>query len=320
MPRRRTIDERAVTAAAVSGIIRVSVLEHLGVPRQTIARRCGSRGRWQRVLPGVVALQSGELTRRQRLRAALAYAGDGAMVTGAAACLLYGIRLPIHPDQVHLLVPASRQPSSCGFTLVERTTRLPVPEFVVGIRCAPAVRAVLDVCRRLARLDDARSVIASAVQHGHCQVGDLVDELECGSDHGSAGPHVALREIADGVRSVAEARARLLLRRCRLPAVRWNARIVDRAGRYLATPDCWFDEVALAWEIDSVAYHLSPADYTRTVDRDARLAAAGITVFRTLPARLHDDPAGVCRDLTAAHRQAALRPRPPVHIDHSHGP
>lgn len=42
----------------------------------------------------------------------------------------------------------------------------------------------------------------------------------------------------------------------------WNARVVDaRTGGFIAVADAWFDEVALAWEIDSYEFHLSPADH-----------------------------------------------------------
>jgi len=62
-----------------------------------------------------------------------------------------------------------------------------------------------------------------------------------------------------------EADARVLWRRTGLPPLSWNVPIVDAAGRFLATPDGWADDVAMAWEIDSYAFHLSPADYRQTL-------------------------------------------------------
>ena len=82
---------------------------------------------------------------------------------------------------------------------------------------------------------------------------------------------LVLAEISDGVRSAAEANARTIIRglvRQRLvPTPLWNVNLVGPDGVVVAKPDAWFDEVGLAWEIDSVEYHLSPVDYARTVAR-----------------------------------------------------
>jgi hypothetical protein len=74
---------------------------------------------------------------------------------------------------------------------------------------------------------------------------------------------------------VAEADAAKLLR-SDLAAPLWNSRVHDRLGRFVAMPDAWFDDVGMAWEIDSVEWHVSPADYERTVDRRSAMMAEGI--------------------------------------------
>lgn len=120
-----------------------------------------------------------------------------------------------------------------------------------------------------------------------------------------------LREVSDGIRSVAEARARALLRQgVRLPPALWNPRVVDGAGRFVAEPDAWFDDVAMAWEIDSREFHLSPADYDATLERRSAMTAAGIVVVATQPTRLHRSPRAVLRELEAVYAQAMRRPRP----------
>jgi len=70
--------------------------------------------------------------------------------------------------------------------------------------------------------------------------------------------------------------------------------------------------VALAWEIDSKEWHLSPADYDRTVDRRSAMMAAGVVVMHTQPSKLTDRPADVRAELLQNHAQAQLRPRPPI--------
>jgi hypothetical protein len=109
----------------------------------------------------------------------------------------------------------------------------------------------------------------------------LQGELEDGSDRGSAIPRSVLRELAVGVRSVAEA-------------------------------DAWFDAVGMAWEIDSREFHLGPADYEATVERHSRMTAHGIVVVHGLPQTLRRRGAQVVEELRRTRAHAALRPRPSV--------
>jgi len=303
--------EDMVHAASHDGVICVQRLEQLGIARSTAARRCRG-GPWRRLLPGIVLLNNGEPSAGQRVQAALLHCGEPAMVTGRQACRRHGLLATDPSHEVHVLVPAGRQPSSCGFVVVERTWRLPVPVVRGGVPLAPVARAVLDAARRMRRLDQIRALVAEAVQSGQCSAPELTGELDAGSPRGTGLVRTALREVSAGVRSVAEADARRLVRRSRLPEPIWNVDIHDLAGNRIARPDGWFDDVALAWEIDSYAYHLAPGDYARTLRRDAAMVANGIVVVRTLPARLRGDPRAVLAELSAAHAQARRRPRPPV--------
>jgi hypothetical protein len=80
----------------------------------------------------------------------------------------------------------------------------------------------------------------------------------------------------------------------------------------VATADAWWDEVGLAWEVDSYAFDLSPADAKAALRRAARLTASGVLVVHTPPAQLRDEPTVVAELLRSAHEQAATRPRPDV--------
>lgn len=115
-----------------------------------------------------------------------------------------------------------------------------------------------------------------------------------------------------GVRSKAEADADRLVSGSRLPRPRWNPTLTTADGTRLPTPDGWFDDVALAWEIDSLEFHLSPHDYDRTLRRHATMTGAGVVVLHTLPSRLVREPAAVLDELSAAYAQATRRPRPPI--------
>lgn len=295
-------------------MLSIRALLAVGVAPRTITHRCRPRGPWTRLLPGVVLLGTAPPTRDQQIRAALCYGGQQAMATGRDAARRAGAQLPLAPE-VHLLVPIARQRKSCGFALLERTERLPAPLERDGIHWAPVTRAVLDAVRRMQRADEVRAALAAVVQRSLTTPARLLAELDTGSSRGSALPRAVIQdEITTGVHSVAEANALRLARGSGLPAPMWNVDVCTCDGRFIARPDAWFDDVALAWEIDSHEFHLSPADHARTLGRDASMTAEGIVVLHTLPSQLDREPGKVLETLARAYGQAARRPRPPVCI------
>ncbi|MFI9456562.1 hypothetical protein [Amycolatopsis sp. NPDC052450] len=298
----RARDHEALYKLSRDGVITVARLVEFGVSKRTCYRRCQPGGRWQRLLPGVVLLGSGRPTLRQAVEGALLYGGPEAIVTGIQACHLQGLREPRgDTNRVHLLVPSSCQVSSAGYVTVERTTRMPRPVAVKGVLVAPLVRAVLDQCHRFTTHDPVRALLTEAVQRGRLNPEALTRELEAGSDRGSALPREVLRDVLRGARSVAEVDAMAVWRRTGLPEPLWSHELRDVSGRYLGTPDGYFKKVRLVWEIDSYDFHFAKEDYARTLDRNARYAAAGIAVLQTLPSRLRSEPEEVAKELRAAY-------------------
>lgn len=297
-----------------SAVVRAAMLEELGMPRRTIYRRCLSGGPWRRLLPGIILLHSGTPTDRQRIDAALLRGGRGTMITGLWAARLHGLIRTPRPGPVHILVPAEREITSTGFTVVERTTRLPEPVICGGVPLAPPHRAVLDGARRLRGFDTIRAMLAEPIQQGLCTPRMLEVELADGSQRGSALPRRALIELLGGAHSVAEGDAFWLWKRADLPECERNVKVYDLAGHYIATPDAWCDEVAFAWEIDSQECHFGSEGYAKTLERNTRYAAAGIVVVQTLPSRIRREPERVIRQLRAAYEAACRRPRPPVRM------
>ncbi|HEV8555202.1 MAG TPA: hypothetical protein VGR06_02240 [Actinophytocola sp.] len=294
------------------GVIAVGTLAKLGVTPSTAYRRCVPNGPWQRPLPGIVVLHNAQPTRRQLIEAALLYAGTGAVVTGLEACRQHGlVRLPDEAS-VHLLLPADRKVISSAYVTIERTTRLPEPVIRDGLPLAPLVRSVLDACRRLRAFDTVGALITEAVQRRRIHPERLAHELSMGSRRGTSVPREVLRDIVGGARSVAELDAMRVWKRTGLPPLTWNCELFDAEGRFIACPDGWCGEVGLAWEIDSYEFHFGRTDYARTLARNTTYAANGITVVRTLPNRLRNEPDAVVAELLAAHRSAAVRPRPQV--------
>ncbi|MBA0126083.1 hypothetical protein H0B56_11080 [Haloechinothrix sp. YIM 98757] len=269
-------------------------------------------GPWRRLLPGVIMLRNGTPTRTQAVDGALRYAGNGAVVTGLAAAELYGMRKIPESEQVHLLIPHHNKRVSAGYALIERTTRTPATVVKQGFPVADVTRAVLDAARRMTDRSAVEALIAEAVQRRWTTPRRLRKELEEGSDRGSALPRAVLPVIEAGAHSTAEARGAELADRSGLPRMRWNVRLRTVDGRILPRPDGWLDDVCLAWEIDSYEYHLSPADYARTLRRHATMTAHGIIVVHTLPSRLTSEPDAVIAELRAAYHHAARRPRPAI--------
>lgn len=257
-------------------------------------------------------LRNGVPTDLQSLEAALRYAGEEAIVTGLAAARLHGMKSLPATKQVHVLVPADRQRKTCEFALIERTTRLPRQVTKQGFPTADLTRAVLDAVRRMKDRGTVEALLAEAVQRGWTTPRQLREELEAGSDRGSRLPRRCLAAIEEGAHSAAESRAVRLAKRSGLPPMRWNVRLRRPSGLFLASPDGWLDDVALAWEIDSLEYHLSPADYRRTLERHNAMTALGIIVVHTVPSQLTTQPDVVIEQLRGAYRQALKRPRPDV--------
>lgn len=129
-------------------------LRRRGLTAAQISGRCTPRGPWQQLLPGVYLLHTGPADGRERLRAALLYAGrpatgrrgtspaagtgpaagtdliagtgaaaGDAVVTGVAALALHGFAAaPPVPalTRVDVLVPRTRRLRAAGFVRVVR--------------------------------------------------------------------------------------------------------------------------------------------------------------------------------------------------------
>ncbi|GAA1196864.1 hypothetical protein [Prauserella alba] len=298
---------------------RAATLQELTVDKSTVYRRCLPGGPWQRLLPGIILLENSPPTLDQQLTAALLYGGPGALITGVHACRRQGLRLnkfgttARDPEKIHILIPHTHRVESSGFVLVERTRRMPRSTYIDGVPVAPVRRAALDAARRLRADEPVANLLFEAMQRGHCTPGDLRAELDIGGQRGTAIPRRILGEITH-LRSVAELDAKRLTAAMSRPPTHWNVKLFSPDGRYIATPDAWWDDVGLAWEIDSAEFHFSRDAYDRTVKRNSRYGQASVPVVQTLPSELRGNPSTVRSELEAAYRAASELGRPRVRI------
>jgi hypothetical protein len=313
--RKRTWDQHPLLIEQEQpGVVRSATLEDIGVARSSISRRCRKGGPWQRLLPGVILLGNAVPTDVQRLRAAVLYVGDSAVVTGIWALRLHGLRNLPDAGDIQVLAPTECRTGSGGFITVERTTRVPTPHTRLGIPLAPVHRAVLDAARRQSDFDTIIAMMAEAIQRRRCTAKALADEVRDGNQRGTAIARRALAPLLNGAHSVAEVDAWKLWQLSGLPPCQWNVKLFGADGRHVATPDAWCDDVALAWEIDSRGSHSEHSDFADTLARNARYVAAGVVVLQALPARLRTEPGKVLDEIHAAYETARSRPRPDVHL------
>lgn len=204
-------------------------------------------------------------------------------MTGLAAVAWHGLKVN-GGDLVDVLVPSRLRRSDAGFVRLHRTSLELGAIYDDGaVIYAPLDRAIIDAARQSTDLSEIRDLVASAVQRGKLMVGHLVRELDrTGPVAGSARVRLVLAEVADGVRSVAEADLRKLIIEMRLPTPLYNPDLYV-GGAFLPRPDAWWPDAGVAVEVDSIAWHLAPADYERTQIRHDRMIAQGIRVLHFTP-------------------------------------
>jgi hypothetical protein len=265
-------------------------------------------GPWQCLLPAVYLAETGTPTPEQRELAALLYAGPGSVITGVAALRSQGIAATASTI-IDVLVPADRKLSSKAFVAIHRTRRMPDNVLVEGRRrYALPPRALADTARGLTDLAEVRAVVIGAIQKAHCPVELLAREVRLGPVQGSARLRRVLAEATAGVRSIAEAEFRDLIRRARLPEPLYNPDLYTADGTFIARPDAWWQEAGVAAEVDSREFHLNPAGWERTQRRHEEMTRHGIFVLHFSPRRIRTDRAAVVASIKDALRAGAERP------------
>ena len=246
--------------------------------------------RWQSVLPGVVVTHSGAVTAGQRAWAAVLAAGTGACLSGDAALVELGMRLP-EGRVLDVAVPAHRLVTSPAFAVpsaaspegedagerrveVHRVTRL--HELVHPVRSPPTVRLAPAVLHAAAWAPSDRAAewrVAAAVQQRLVRPRDLRRTLaELPRLHRRALVTAVLDDVELGAHAAGELDFLRFLRSHRLPAPDRLQRPV-RLGtlRYL---DAWWERQRVGVELDG-AHHRTVGTWEDDVLRSNDVMVAG---------------------------------------------
>ena len=168
-----------------------------------------------------------------------------------------------------------------------------------------------------------------AVQRRLMTVEQLAHEVLDGPRRGRRMLLAALEDAASGVWSVPESDLiKGLARSLVLPEAWPNPVLTAPDGRSLVSPDCWFDEVALAVMVHSRTHHQREDDFEATIESDGDLQAHGATVIGVTPRSIARNMAAIVTrteqtylqlvrrgarpDIRAVPRQAGVRVAGPV--------
>ncbi|MFD0273794.1 hypothetical protein ACFVHB_07740 [Kitasatospora sp. NPDC127111] len=315
-------------------VVTASQLRARGVPTRVVTEHCRRGGPWQRLLPRVYLLQSGEPTPEQRMWAALLYAAqngreegrrEGAVITGTAALALYGFaavpRLPAVTG-VDVLVPRQRRLKDAGEVRIRRTERELVARSVHGLACAPVARAVADALCEWTAGDAApafgagvalpvRAVLREAVgraggrvarPEARCTVGELVAELTESGLAADLRVRAALDELLAAERDSVLTRLGELVDEWLLPVPLTAPELRMRGGTYIAVPDLYWPRAGVAVEVDSELRCVSEGEAAWVRGGQHRMEYLGIRVVYLSGARLAAEPDAVGAELREAFR------------------
>ncbi|MFG2693788.1 hypothetical protein [Kitasatospora sp. NPDC048407] len=306
-------------------VVTASQLRARGVPARLVSEHCRQGGPWQRLLPRVYLLQEGPPTPEQRIWAALLYAAQNgraeggrerAVITGAAALALYGfVSMPRLPAVfgVDVLVPRQRRLRDAGQVRIRRTERELVAREVHGLVCAPVARAVADAIREwseqgafesgLVAPGVLRAVLREALaREGGQSAAELLTELTEAGMLAEPRVRAAVDELLAAQRESALASLRELAAEQGLPLPLSGPELRMRGGTYIAVPDLFWPEAAVAVEMDSEVRCVSEGDAAWVRAGQHRMEYLGVRVVYVGSSRLAAERDAVGGELAEAYR------------------
>lgn len=256
-----------------------------GLTRRAIDHRLGL-GRWQVLLPGVYLCHPGEPSRRQRLIAALRFAGPDSAIDGIDACFFHGVRAVRPSDRmVHVVVPFGAQARSRGFVSVRRTVAEIRSVESTYLRYLEPAPAVIAAARRMT--DDRRIValLSDALQRRIVTHEQLLRAHVAATPRNACRTDRAIARLGTGAQSLPEVDfLDLVAASPILPAPVCNA-LLRLPGNTLISPDALFAEARLVHETNGRIAHARADLFEDMQERHGIMTAAGLTVLHSSPAQ-----------------------------------
>lgn len=261
--------------------------------------------RWSRVLPRVYLAHTGVPTNRQRRRAALLYAGDGAALTRWTAAEDHEL-CGETTRAIHVATCDATRRSVAGLVQVHRLRHLRhhVTELDGFCTLTPAW-TVLDLC--IAGIPERE--LRHLLSRGGRKHPDMLDELRAAlADNPFRPATAALREalsndVVDRSRAGGEVRLAQALRRAGFVAA--VNELVPLGDLDVREGDLVFHAERVVVQVESFEFHL---DLAADVRRDDLWVRAGWTVVRVTNREIERDLAGALARVVAAleHRRREL--------------
>jgi very-short-patch-repair endonuclease len=287
-----------------SAFSRRQVLD-LGFSEGQIKRRLAS-GRWSTLLPGVMEIAGGQRTGVQGAMAATLWAGDGSLLSHAAAAVLW------HFEGVRSRGPEvwTTRRLRCDLVAVHRGTRLDRADrtFLGPIPITTPARTLIDIS---GRLEDARLavLVEDLIRRGLVDVERLHARLAALRSSGRAGAgrlHAILetRGAGPAMESALEVLVWSRIIESGVPLPSRQHWIEVPGGRY-RLDFCW-PHLRFGVECDSWSYHGERrADWGKDRARYAELAVVGYRVMPVTWNVARHEPARLLRWLRDGVRRSA---------------
>lgn len=274
-----------------AGVISRAQALAAGMSSDAVDRRISGR-LWKQLHPRVYLAEGQRFTDEARIRAAVLWAGEGAVLSGVAAAWWWGL-VDRAPLVIGITVPRRRNPSRRRHLRVRRRTLAPLD--LDSHRGVPLTARPLTALEAAVEMGDPGSAFLDRVLQRHVAFPQVYAAYTRNlGAQGSAAAGRLVVAAADGAASIAERRLVALLRRAGVGGWRLDHRVDG------FRVDVAFPTARLAVEVDGWAWHMDAIRSQHDKRRQNSLVRLGWTVLRYTWHDLNDRPQVVIAEIVAA--------------------
>jgi very-short-patch-repair endonuclease len=282
--------DQIVAELSQDGVVSLRQLESVGISESAVMRSLRA-GRLHLVLPGVYAVGHPTLSWRGKLRAALLWCGEEAVLSHMTAASLREL-LRSSSGLVHVTIPRGGK-TSHKWVRVHHTRHLAEWERtqVNGLAITSIERTLVDIAAEVSQ-DRLEQALIRADRSGQLDWAALRRSARGKPNTRKLHAVIAAFDpLAPQANEGIERTFLRLIRKARLPKPEVNVWIHNHEVDFL------WRERRLIVELDSREFHLTPTAFENDRRRDIALQALGYTVLRITHRRLNEEPAAVIREL-----------------------